>query len=831
MSNVPARTRSDRVASLQIDSFSWSAWWHHMLHGRPLLRYLMLLAAILIVTVGMRAWEPPFPYHEKYIPARAIVARVGFEVIDVKRTEFKRNQAAREALAYYENRVQPLVQLRSGVRDMVLRLLPEPGQATDAPLSPDQRKTVAQLLPNGDAVKTDAGNSDAEKSVANNGDSTNGSGTAAGPAASGPLAAVAEADAVAAVRGLLTGDQQIARLDLALLEAFEEIEQTGLLDSLEHSIDQGNQRAIRVFPTGSPGSAVEVEVRRVRIVEVVPTLQDSLRRQMAAAFSGDGSRLLADMIHHFVSTRLPETLYFRQELTAAAQAQRSREVEPVMIQYYPSVSTLVPGGRPLRAADIELLEREHAAWLASRSISERLLRLGAYLGMLIAISLLCGLFIYYQLDRSLLTDSSKLMRLLGLSVACILLTAWASQDSWRVKVLPLVICTLIAAIAYGRSATLMLMSVLSLAIALSLGLDLAEFVIMISVTSTAALMLGRVRDNQELIKVGGWAAMVVFATTIGVGTMVGQVHGIAAEKESLPVVQDELIPPAVIEPSISPRPSLIRQLIGEATLNAGMAILASLLVAGGLVVIEQVFDVQTDMRLLLLGDASHVLLRQLAQRAPGTYNHSITVAAIGEAAADSIGAHGLLVRIGAYFHDIGKIFKPNYYVENQTPGHNTHDALQPGMSTLIIMSHVKDGADLARQHHLPKSFIDLIEQHHGTTLVEYFYRQAAKKNEESGNTSQVSESTFRYPGPKPQSLEAAVLMLSDAVESASRTLVEPTPARLQSLIDNIAMKRLTDGQFDECGLTLTQLNTIKTSLLKSLTAIYHHRIKYDQQSA
>jgi putative nucleotidyltransferase with HDIG domain len=274
------------------------------------------------------------------------------------------------------------------------------------------------------------------------------------------------------------------------------------------------------------------------------------------------------------------------------------------------------------------------------------------------------------------------------------------------------------------------------------------------------------------------------------------------------------------------------QLLKEAGKNALYTILAGLVMTGLLPFVERIFSVQTDLSLLEMGDASHPLLRQLAQRAPGTYNHSINVAAIAEAAADSIGAHGLLTRVGAYFHDIGKMFKPTYFIENQSQGENRHATLQPAMSTLVIIAHVKDGADLARQHHLPQPIIDFIEQHHGTTLVEYFYRKEAKKFENDPERDEVSETTFRYPGPKPQTHESAILMLADAVESASRTLVEPTPTRLQNLIDQIAMKRLTDGQFDECGLTLSQLTTVKHSLLKSLTAIYHGRIKYtDQQTA
>ena len=248
--------------------------------------------------------------------------------------------------------------------------------------------------------------------------------------------------------------------------------------------------------------------------------------------------------------------------------------------------------------------------------------------------------------------------------------------------------------------------------------------------------------------------------------------------------------------------------------------------------IEKLFAVQTELSLLELGDMAHPLLQELVRRAPGTYNHSINVASIAEAAAESIGAKGLLVRVGAYFHDIGKMLKPGYFVENQGREHNRHESLLPAMSTLIIIAHIKDGADLARQHHLPEPIIDFIQQHHGTTLVEYFYRRASEQSEANPDGGEVEESAFRYPGPKPQTKEAAVLMLADAVESASRALVEPTPARIEGLVHDIAMKRLLDGQFDESGMTLQELATVEDSLAKSLTAVYHGRVKYpDQRTA
>ena len=268
---------------------------------------------------------------------------------------------------------------------------------------------------------------------------------------------------------------------------------------------------------------------------------------------------------------------------------------------------------------------------------------------------------------------------------------------------------------------------------------------------------------------------------------------------------------------------------------AGGAAVAGLLMTGVLPFLERIFDIQTDISLLELSDANHPLLKELVQRAPGTYNHSINVASMSEAAAEAIGANGLLCRVAAYFHDVGKLRKPEYFIENQAGGANKHDDLAPTMSTLVIIAHVKDGTEIARKHRLPRRITDLIEQHHGTTLVEYFYRRAEQqmleKNENPDQDAALDEGDFRYPGPKPQTPEAAVMMLADTVESASRALRDPAPARIEGLVKTVAKKKMDDGQFDECQITIEQLNTIAESLIKSLNAMYHARVKYPEKQA
>jgi putative nucleotidyltransferase with HDIG domain len=253
--------------------------------------------------------------------------------------------------------------------------------------------------------------------------------------------------------------------------------------------------------------------------------------------------------------------------------------------------------------------------------------------------------------------------------------------------------------------------------------------------------------------------------------------------------------------------------------------LAGFLLSGCLPLVERGFGIVTDISLLELADGSHPLLQELIRRAPGTYTHSMTVATLAEAAAEAIGANPLLTRVGSYFHDVGKMLKPQYFIENQT-GENRHDALEPALSTLIIIGHVKDGVALARQYNLPRPIVDFVQQHHGTTLVEYFYHEAIRAREESHHGE--LESSFRYPGPKPQNRENGIVMLADAVESTSRALGDPTPQSLRKLVHDLLMKRLLDAQFEESDLTLTELHLIEESLGKSLIALYHARIKYPE---
>ncbi|MCK4249564.1 MAG: HDIG domain-containing protein [Candidatus Omnitrophica bacterium] len=280
--------------------------------------------------------------------------------------------------------------------------------------------------------------------------------------------------------------------------------------------------------------------------------------------------------------------------------------------------------------------------------------------------------------------------------------------------------------------------------------------------------------------------------------------------------------------------SLINNLEYELMLKEGMwgiagGLMSVFLVMSFLPIFEHIFKITTDISLLELCDLNHPILKKLLLEAPGTYHHSLLVGNLSESAADAVGAKALLVRAGSYYHDIGKIDKSEYFDENQKDD-NKHDKLSPSMSSLIISNHVKDGVETARKFKLHKVIIDIIRQHHGTSLVQFFYQRALEQNEREGRPEQVSEESFRYPGPRPQTKEAAIILLSDSAEAASRALSDPTPASIRGVVQKVINNKFIDGQLDECDLTLKDLHKIADTFVYILTGIYHSRAAYQEDN-
>lgn len=332
---------------------------------------------------------------------------------------------------------------------------------------------------------------------------------------------------------------------------------------------------------------------------------------------------------------------------------------------------------------------------------------------------------------------------------------------------------------------------------------------------TCGFSLKEIRTRMKLIEVAIIAAVIVFITTVAIGVIQGQATA------AIDIIKESPIPDSVV---IISNDINWLDISKNSGLAAAITIAIGLIIQGFLPLIEKVFNIATSMTLLDYSDANQPLLKKLAMEAPGTFSHSLLIGTIAEAAADSIGANGLLCRVGAYYHDIGKINKPPYFVENQMGSESRHDQLSPAMSQLVIVGHVKDGIEIAKEYGLPGVLRQFIETHHGTTLIEYFYNEAKKQVDDKQTV--VSESEFRYPGPKPRTKEAAIVMLADTSESAVRSMSDLTPGRVDVIVHNMAVKRLQDGQFDDCDLTLRELSKIEGSIAKSIAAHHHGRIAY-----
>ncbi len=342
-------------------------------------------------------------------------------------------------------------------------------------------------------------------------------------------------------------------------------------------------------------------------------------------------------------------------------------------------------------------------------------------------------------------------------------------------------------------------------------------------TVTMALVVGGIRGNDYSVALAGLVAgaLAVFSVRdmknrsqifrslvfifLGYGLVV---VGLGLERsESLPVLVEQLL------------------------FCLANAVVSPVLTYGLLIFLERVFKVTTDLTLIELAQFNHPLLRLLAEKAPGTYHHSMTMASLTEAGAAAIGANEVLARVAAYFHDVGKILKPTYFVENQRTTRSRHDKLSPRMSSLIIAAHVKDGVALAQEYGLPEEIIDFIPMHHGTTRIDFFYTKALKLAEQDPDetkVAEINEGDYRYPGPKPQTKETGIMMLADAVEAAVRTVDDPTPQRLEDIIEDIVKRRFEEGELDECPLTLKDLTKIKTAFLNILVGVYHTRVKYPE---
>jgi len=409
---------------------------------------------------------------------------------------------------------------------------------------------------------------------------------------------------------------------------------------------------------------------------------------------------------------------------------------------------------------------------------------------LISISILSFLIIFLWRERKDIINSRKQLLLIALIILLIaLLTYLANQLEISAFLIPVAIGAMIITIFFDSYVGFLSAISLSLLVGAMRGNEYTTAFVSLFVNSVAIITVSRVRKRNWVLR--SMVAIVcayVFAVT----------------------VQDLL--------TYTPFRSMLK--------DWGYGLITGFLtptIAYGLIIIlEFVFDLTTDMTLLELSDLNLPLLRQLAMEAPGTYHHSIVVGNLAEAAAEAVGGNPLLARVGAYYHDIGKIEKPEYFVENQTRGRNPQEKLTPTMSSLILLNHVRKGAEMARHYSLPKEIVAFIYEHHGTSLMSFFYQKAV----EQSDGEEISQNEFRYPGPRPKSRETAIVMLADAIEAASRTLKDPSPSRIKGVVEQLIDERFKSGELDESPLTLQDLSKIAEAFQKILIGIFHARIEY-----
>ena len=579
-------------------------------------------------------------------------------------------------------------------------------------------------------------------------------------------------------------------LQSKLQRVFTPFETHGILTRPPSESESGSQDRILVYQKGDTFErSVEYRVSDVLLRDGT-TLRNALYREMSDPLLGDQ---IFNWIYYDIYHDAKYTLKEDENATAKVAKEAAERVEDVVVKYIPG-QILVSAGAVLQQSDINLLLTEYKELLRHQTKIKRFCRFVSVCSVFFLTLVIMVSIIFRAERRRPHTTQAFFYLMLGLIAAVVVAqcTHWFAFTGADWEILPLMLFVMLVSIVYSWELATILSFFLTIVVVCGNGGNVDLFIMLLSTSVVTAVQLGRLRSRGKLVIVGAISGFVAFFMTIVLG-----IQGDRALGESFYI---------------------------DATVNFLWAMLAGLLVTGILPFIEKRFGILTDMSLLELGDVSHPLMQKLVQVAPATYGHCTQVGAIAETAADAIKARGLLVRVGAYFHDIGKIMKPEYFSENQGGIENVHDTIEPQISTIVLIAHVKDGVDLARQYRLPQPLIDLIEQHHGTSLVSFFYGRATKDGK-----SDVAENTFRYPGPKPQTREAAILMIADTCESACRSMgMGVQPNKVEAKIRALIKQKMDDGQFDDSGLTLNDIKVVEKSITGSIVAAMHGRIQYPE---
>ena len=516
----------------------------------------------------------------------------------------------------------------------------------------------------------------------------------------------------------------------------------------------------------------------------VETAQRQINREIALfPFNAE----LKQIAEKLAGPLIKPNMIANYEATARNREAARQAVDPVILQR----DTLI-------VSEGELVTEKQVAQLESLGLLQG--KQADYTGIIGLFLLLLILFvlvgIYLAKYVKNVYDSPKMLLLLGLVVIITLLvTVLASQFSayW----IPAATGVILVTVMFGYRLAVLMNLVFALLVGFVTGGEFSYLMIAITGGLAAIYAVSRVSQRGDLAKAGLYAAGTNAVTIMAQFLFLG---------------------------NLSLESGIIKELGYALIAGIGSGLLSSIIAIGMLPYLESAFGLTTSITLLELSSPNHPLLRQLQTTAPGTYYHSMIVCNLAEAAAEAVNADPLLTRVGAYYHDIGKLKRPYFFTENQLSGQNPHDKISPNLSAMIIRLHVKDGVELARKYHLPKVIEDIIRQHHGTGLIAYFYQEAL----DSSDQEQVSTDKFSYEGPLPQTKEAAIIMLADAVEAGARSLSQPV-GRVENLTRRIIKEKLNNGQMDECDLTLKELDQIGDAFVKIMAGIYHTRVEYPEK--
>ncbi len=524
-------------------------------------------------------------------------------------------------------------------------------------------------------------------------------------------------------------------------------------------------------------------------IDNIETIKENINESIGALGLAQGYIELGQgLVKHFLR---PNNFIDKEKTDLLRNAARE-SISPVMV-------TIRKEERVIGAGDV--VTPEHLQKLEALGLTKGGMHGRTIVGNLLLIALLMSvvLFYLYQQNPEIYRDAG-LLYLLGIIVLAVLAVAKAifvveftrSPDFGALMgyMVPMGAAGMLIAILLDSRLAVLVVCVMSFLLSLMAGNEIQFGVVGLVGGIAGVYSVSKLSQRGDMLKAGLYTSVASIAAII--------VMGVISNISPILVVGSALI-------------------LG--TIN-GM--LSSILTNGSLPYLENAFGITSSVRLLELSQPSNPLLKKLLTETPGTYHHSILVGNLAEAAAEAVGGDSLLVRVGAYYHDIGKIKRPYFFIENQLGNDNPHDKIAPSLSTLILTAHVRDGLDLAKEYKLPEAIIKIIEQHHGSSLVSYFYHKAL----ENCNGDAINEDEFRYEGPKPQTKEAAIVMLADSVEAAVRSMQNRTHGRIEGLVRKILKEKLMDGQLDECDLTLKDLEKIAQAFVKVLSGIFHSRVEY-----